>query len=59
MTATTLCFGQRVIWQGQAAEIVDICYRADPERTTVQIRIRRPGAAWMRWVRLSELVRAE
>jgi hypothetical protein len=48
--AADLHFGQRVRYQGQPAEIVDICRRVD--RTSVQIRIR---GQRLRWVAITEL----
>lgn len=57
MTAADLCFGRRVLYHGQVAEIMDILYRAGfvPR---VQIRIDAPGRP-VRWVRLADLEDAD
>ena len=49
-----LCFGRRVYYQGQSAEIMDILYRAG-YIPRVQIRMIDTAGRPVRWVRLAEL----
>jgi hypothetical protein len=54
MSPADLAFGRRVVYQGQAAVVMDILYRAGfvPR---VQIRILEAPGRPVQWVRLAEL----
>lgn len=52
MSAADCCYGQRVRYAGQLAEIVDIVRKVD--RCTAQIRLL-SGHQRLRWVNVSEL----
>ena len=54
MSPADLAFGRCVLWQGQAAKIMDILYRAG-YAPRVQIRLTEAAGRPVRWVRLAEI----